>query len=77
MTKEFLNEDGKVPEVRERLMIRVMIGVSTVAHCLSKEVGMGSRSHCLFGKDSKSLDISSSVVGAKLDKLHGGCGGGG
>ena len=77
MTKEFLNEDGKVPEVRERLMILVMIGVSTMVHCLSKEVGIGSRSHCLFGKESSSLDTSSSVAGVKLDKLHGGCGGGG
>jgi hypothetical protein len=76
MTKEFLNDDGKVPEVSERLIILVMLGVRTVAHCLRRDVGMGSRSHCLFGRESRSLDTSS-VAGVKLDKLHGGCGGDG
>ena len=67
MTTEFLKEDGKVPLDRDRFMIFVIVRVRRGAYCFSKEVGMGSRSHCLFGCDRRSVDISSSDAGVKTD----------
>ena len=48
LTTESLKSKGKVPVDRERLMILVTVGTRRVTQSLSKEVGIGSRSHCLF-----------------------------
>ena len=48
LTTEFLKSIGNVPVDRDRLMILVIVGTRRVAQSLSKEVGIGSRSHCLF-----------------------------
>jgi len=50
MTTESLNCMGNVPVDKDtcRLMILVIVGTRRAAHSLSKEVGIGSRSHCLF-----------------------------
>ena len=43
-TKESLNCLGKTPERREKLTMLVMVGRSIGRHCLSIDVGIGSRS---------------------------------
>jgi hypothetical protein len=58
---------GKLPVDKERLIILVMIGTRTDEHSFSKEVGIGSRSHCLFGRECNKLDTSVSDVGWKAD----------
>ena len=55
----------------------VIVGARTHRHFLSREVGIGSRSHCLSGVDCMSLVISSMVAGLKEVKLVGGEGGSG
>jgi hypothetical protein len=77
VTSEFLNVDGNMPVERDKLIIFVIVGIRTEEHCLRREVGNGSRLHCLFGKDCRSLDISSSVAGVKQGKLGGASGGDG
>jgi len=44
MTEECLNCLGKIPAVRERLTMSVIVGRSTGKHCFRIDVGMGSRS---------------------------------
>ena len=63
MTTESLKDEGKVPEDRERLMMLVIIGASTEIDCLTRDVGIGSSSHCLEGDCRTSLVISSMSVG--------------
>jgi hypothetical protein len=48
LTTEFLKDIGNIPVDRDRFMILVIEGTRRVAQSLSKEVGIGSRSHCLF-----------------------------
>ena len=77
MTIECLKDDGKLPEDSERLTIRVMVGRRTERHFLRSQVGIGSRSHCLFGDRFMSLRISASVAGVKEEKSGGRDGGSG
>ena len=51
VTVDCLNADGKQPVASEMLTMFVIVGASTVEHCLSTEVGNGSRSHCLFSDE--------------------------
>lgn len=77
VTIECLKDDGKLPEDSERLTIRVMVGRRTGRHFLRSQVGIGSRSHCLFGDRFMSLRISTSVAGVKEEKSGGRDGGDG
>ena len=65
----------KVPELRERLIILVIVGIRTEEHSLSSQVGIGSESDCLLGQLERMLDISDSVAGQKDEKSGGGAGG--
>jgi len=42
---ESLNCMGNLPIDKDRLMILVIVGTIRIAHSLSKEIGIGSRSH--------------------------------
>jgi len=44
MTEESLNCLGKIPVVRERLILSVIVGRSIGRHCFRIDVGIGSRS---------------------------------
>lgn len=68
---------GKEPDARDKLTMLVMVGARIGRHFLSRLVGIGSRSHCLFGADLMAVIISSTVAGMKVAKLAGGRGGGG
>ena len=50
---------GKVPVDTERLTMVVVIGRIVAENLFRRKVGIGSRSHCLFGEACKSLAISS------------------
>ena len=67
MTIECLKRRGKLPVDNERFIILVMMGTRIDAQSFSKEVGIGSSSHCLFGRDCNRCDISVSDVGWKTD----------
>jgi hypothetical protein len=58
-------------------MILVMVDARTDRHFFSREVGIGSRSHCLSDEDLMRLVISSTVAGRKDVKLAGDEGGSG
>jgi hypothetical protein len=77
VTMDCLKFAGKEPVAREMLTMLVMVGARTDKHVLSKEVGIGSRSHCLLGADWIRRVISSTVAGWKDVKLAGGEGGSG
>lgn len=64
MSNEFLNEDGKVPEVRERLVIPVMIGINTLAHFEWRRRCGIQVTFFVWKGEYKRLDASS-VVGVK------------
>ena len=66
---------GKVPVDRERLTMVVIIGRIVVETSFRRKVGIGSRSHCLFGEAYKSLAISSIVAGGSDDNTLGERGG--
>ena len=51
VTVDCLKADGKQPVASEMSMMFVIMGASTDEHCLSREVGIGSRSHCLFSDE--------------------------
>ena len=55
MTNECLKSGGKLPVNKERLTIFVMMGTrmhrTLYQPPFSKEVGIGSSSHCLLGRD--------------------------
>ena len=51
MTKECIKSKWKLPVDKKRLIILVMMGTRIDAHSFSKEVGIGSSSHCLLGRD--------------------------
>ncbi len=73
---EDLNSDGNDPEERDWLIILVMTGTRVEAHSLSREVGMGSRSHCLLWHERRSLCTSDSEAGVKWERSAGGADGG-
>jgi len=58
------------PEVSERLTILVIVGTRTDAHSLRSQVGMGSESDCLLGQFDKTLWISDSEAGLKVEKIR-------
>jgi len=66
-TKECLKRSGKLPVDKERFIILVMMGTRIDAQSFNKEVGMGSSSHCLFGRECKRFETSVSEVGWKID----------
>ena len=61
----------KLPELRERLTILVIVGIRTEERSLRSQVGIGSESDCLFGELDRILDISDSVAGLKVEKSGG------
>lgn len=77
VTVDCLKFAGNVPVAREMLTMLVMVGARTGKHFLSKDVGIGSRSHCLSGADLTRSVISSTVAGLKDAKMLGGDGGSG
>lgn len=68
VTSDCLKFVGKVPVDKERLTMAVMMGEMISETCFRREVGTGSRSHCLFGEAVRSFDISSTVAGRKEEK---------
>jgi len=46
----------------------VIVGIRTDAHCLRSHVGMGSESDCLLGLFDRTLWISDSEAGLKVEK---------
>jgi len=70
-----LRVEWKSPELRERLMILVIMGIRTKEHSLRSQVGIGSESDCLLGQLERIVDISDSVAGPKDEKSGGGAGG--
>ena len=52
----------------ERLMILVITGTRTEAQSFRREVGIGSSSHCLLGREFKRSDTSVSVAGEKIGR---------
>ncbi len=71
ITDEDLKLSGKTPVPSERLMICVMVGKSAGKHCLSRDVGRGSRSQKLFEELRIDFDTSSSVTGLKILRMVG------
>ena len=65
----------KVPVHRERFTMVIIIGRIFAETCFWRKVGIGSRSHCLFGEACKSLAISSIDAGGNDDNTLGGRGG--
>ena len=55
----------------ERLTILVIVGTSTDEHSLRSQVGMGSESDCLLGQFERTLWISDSETGLKVEKSGG------
>ena len=52
----------------ERLAILVIVGTSTDKHALRSQVGMGLESDCLLGQFERTLWISDSEAGLKVEK---------
>ena len=77
VTMDCLKTDGNEPVAKETLTMLVIVGARVCRHSLSSDVGIGSRSHCLFGDDFIRRVISSTVAGWKPVKLTGGDGGAG
>ena len=75
VTRDCLNCMGKVPVDRERLTMVVIIGRIVAETYFRRNVGIGSRSHCLLGEACKSLAISSIAAGENDDNTLGGRGG--
>ena len=67
-----LKLSGKQPVESEILMTLVMTGARIVEHLLSREVGRGSRWHCLSGEDNINFVTSSTVAGLKVNRGGGG-----
>jgi len=61
----FLKQDGKSPADKDKLMIFAIVGARTGRHFFNREVGRGSKSHCLSGRRLMMSDISATVVGRK------------
>ncbi len=62
-----LNVWGNIPVERDRLIINVIVRASKWIHFFRREVGIGSKSHCLYGESRTTLIISSVVAGVKLE----------
>ena len=58
MTIDCLKHDGKLPVDSNKLMMFVIVGARTGRHFFSRDIGRGSRSHCLSGRRRMMLDIS-------------------
>src|SRR6218665_2608946 len=76
VTNECLKSRGKLPVDKERLTIFFMMGTRMDAQSFSKEVGIGSGSHCLLGRYCNRLNTSVSDVGWKVLSDAGGGEGG-
>ena len=61
---------------RDRLTILVIVGGRTDEHCFRSEVGIGSKSQLVSVKSVSSLEMSSIVTRAKVEKCGGVTGGG-
>jgi len=72
VTREFLKTIGKLPEESERLIVLVITGTRTEAQSFRREVGIGSSSHCLLGKEFKRSDTSALEAGktTRSDELE-------
>jgi len=57
--------------VSDRLTILVIVRTTTDEHSLRSQVGMGSESDCLLGQFERTLWISDSDAGLKVEKLGG------
>ena len=69
VTTDCLKTRGKEPAAREMLTILVMLGAKIDRHFLRREVGIGSRSHCLSGAHLIRRIIPSTVAGRVDEKL--------
>jgi len=65
VTRECLKAIGKLPVESERLIILVIIGTRTEAQSFRREVGIGSSSHCLLGREFRRSDTSASEAGER------------
>ena len=74
---DVLKVEGKEPVASEMLTMLVMVLARTGRHCLSKDVWIASRSHCLSGAELMRRLISSTVAGRKDESLDGAEGGSG
>ena len=70
-----LMQDGKQPVDYDRLTMLVSVSAKTGKHFFKRDVGIGSRSHCLSGKWLMRRQISTTVAGRK-DASGGGVFGG-
>jgi len=50
-TTDSFRVEWKLPELRERLTILVIVGIRTEEQSLRSQVGIGSESDCLFGQN--------------------------
>jgi len=66
-----LKDEGNVPVDNERLTIVVIVGARTEMQSLSRDVGMGSSSHCLDGECMTILVISLMSTGRKCERIGG------
>jgi len=67
-TIDSLRVERKLPELRERLTMLVIVGMRIEEHSLRSQVGKGSEWDCLLGQLNRILDISDSVAGQKVEK---------
>ena len=74
VARDCLNYMRKVPVDRERLTMVVIIGRIVAGTSFRRNVGIGSRSHCLLGEACKSLAISSIDAGGNDENTLGGRG---
>jgi len=61
----------KIPEVRQKLTMLVIVGTRTDAHSLRSQMGIGSESDCLLGQLDRILRILDSETGLKEEKSEG------
>lgn len=67
VTRDCLKTIGKLPEESERFMILVITGMRTEAQSFRREVGIGSSSHCLLGREFNRSDTSVSEAGERIE----------
>jgi len=63
VTIDLLKAEGKEPVAKDLFTMLVIVDASTQGHFLSRLVGIGSTSHCLFGQELMRRTISSVVAG--------------
>jgi len=71
MTEKILKCLGKTPELKDRLIMLVMVGRSAGTSCFRREVGIGSSSQKVLDDWDTSLQMSSSVAELKKVRLVG------